>query len=259
MPLPVLLPLAIAAAGSFVKGATGLAQMIAARKMDKKNPFPMEDVNSLLVENAENAKNMARVGMPGQQYRNSVNNISKNQAGGIRALARSANPSAGLTSMVRAGNDAAISLDVADANMRTGNQRFAMGQNQVLAQEQNRVFNWNKREKFMQMLAKSEAMKGAGMRNLMGVADDAMRIGMLGMGDGANAASSPATNDPFKSYTNVSAAANNWMKTNSGKSAFPLSKVYNPVGAVNNNSIFRGVPYAMPKVAPLTYKMPWAK
>lgn len=178
MAIPMM---AIAGAGALIKGVTGLVQTLRARKLEKQNPFVTEQANSLLEQNAAQAKERSRSGLPQQQYRNAVNNIGKNQAGGVRALMRSANPGAGLASMIRAGNDASINLDIADANAVQGNQRFSMQQNQVLAQEQNRVWNWNKRERYMQKLAQSEAMKGAGMQNMMGAANDVVGMGMMGM------------------------------------------------------------------------------
>lgn len=206
------LALGLAGAGALLKAGTGLWQTIKGNRIDKKNPFPVEQANPIFQKNVAIAENMARTGMPQQQYNNALNNIGRNQAGAIRQLGRSANPSAGLASVLRAGNDATINLDTQDANARLNNQRFAFGQRLNLAQEQNRVFDWNKRQKYLGLLAKSQGMIGAGMQNLMGGFNDATRIGLTGMmmDSPTTTDSFTVNNDPAQTTANLKA----WMGAN---------------------------------------------
>lgn len=215
----------IAGAGALAKGITGIIQSRKARRIEKSNPFVTENANPLFQKNVAIAENMARVGMPQQQYNNAINNIGRNQAGAIRQLGRSANPGAGLASMVRASNDATIGVDIKDANDRVNNQRFASGQRLNLAQEQNRVWDWNKRQKFLQLLSKSEALKGAGMQNMMGAFNDVSRIGMTAlMGGGIGGAESVSIN---QNPSQVNSQLMSWMgaNANSGLPGNNLSKL----------------------------------
>jgi len=177
MPLPLL---AIAGAGILAKGLTGIVQGLKARKLDKQNPFPTENANPIFQKNAAIAENMARTGLPQQQYNNALNNIQRNTAGVLTSFGRSGNKG-GLASILRGSNDAVLNLDAQDANARMQNQRFAFGQRTNLAQEENRVFDWNKRQKFLMLKTQSEALKGAGMQNLMGAFNDTTQLGAMGL------------------------------------------------------------------------------
>lgn len=168
MPLPLL---ALAAAPSVIKGVAGIADIIKGNKRAKGNKFPIEQVNAQLQQNAAIAQNMARTGLPQQQYNNSYNNIMRNQAGALSSFAR--NPRGNnLASLLRASNDATMGLDAADSSARMNNQRFSLGQNQVLANEQNRVWDWNNRQRYIQQAQSIAQQIGAGKQNAFGALED---------------------------------------------------------------------------------------
>jgi len=177
MPLPLVASLGIAAAPSILKGIGGLIGIGKGNRMAKANIRPIELVNSNIAKNAAMAEQMADTGLPQQQYNQAVQNIQRNQTGGYAALGRSANPSAGLNSLVRAGNDATLNLDVQDANARQNNQRFAFGQRAQLANEQNRVWDWNNRQKFRENAQAASETIRAGKSNAFGALSDLSQLG----------------------------------------------------------------------------------
>jgi len=191
MPLPLLIPAAIAGVGALAKGITGAFQRRKANKIDASNPFVVEKANPIFQQNAAIADNMARTGLPQQQYNNSLNNIMRNQAGALTMFGR--NPQrTNLASLLRGSNDATMNLDVQDANTRQNNQRFAFGQRLNLAQEQNRVWDWNNRQKFLMNKTRAEAVRGAGNQNLMGAFNDVSGIGLSMLGGGTGGATQGA-------------------------------------------------------------------
>jgi len=175
MPLPLLL--AAAAAPSILKGLSGIGQMFKGNKMAKNNPFPTAQVNENIAKNAAIADQMAQTGLPQQQYNQALQNMQRNQNGVLTTLGRSANSSAGLSSLLRASNDATLNLDVNDAQARMRNQGIAMQQRGQLGQEQNRVWDWNNKQRYLQQGQAAAAMQGAGRQNAFGALTDLSQLG----------------------------------------------------------------------------------
>lgn len=172
----------LAAAGAaalpqVVKGISGLFQIGKGNRLARQNIRPTQVVNPLIAQNNAMAENNALVGLPQQQYNLINQGIQRNQAGGYMSLGRSANPSAGLAGLVRSGNDAILNLGAQDANARMQNERFAFGTRSALANEQNRVWDWNSRRKFQEQAAAAQALQGAGRQNEMGALDGLSSIG----------------------------------------------------------------------------------
>lgn len=177
-----MIPVALAAAGisaipSIIKGVSGLFQIGKGNRLAKQNIRPVQLVNENIAKNAAMAEQMAQQGLPQAQYNQAIQGINRNQSGAYAGLGRSANPSAGLASLVRAGNDAVLNLGAADAQARMQNQRFAFGQRSALAQEQKDAFNWNSKQKYNEQAQAAAALQGAGRQNAFGAASDLAQIG----------------------------------------------------------------------------------
>lgn len=178
---------AIAAAPQVIKGISGLFGTASGKQMARNNIFPDEAVNQNLIQNSAEADAMAREGMPSQQYNQQAQGILKNQAGGVRLLNRSSNPTSGVAGLVRAGDDATENLNVQDAVDRTNNEKFAIGQRGILAGEQNRVFDWNNRQRYLQNAQAAAQTISAGRQNTFGALDGLSSIGMSALGGGQQA------------------------------------------------------------------------
>lgn len=173
------LPLALLAAGapSVLKGVSGLLGIGAGKRRARRNIRPTAEVNENFLKNVALAENMGRTGLPQQQYNRAFQNIGRNQASAFNTLSRSANPSAGINSLLRSSNDAVLGLDMQDANARLNNQRFAFGQRANLAQDQQRVWNWNKRDKYNEEAQAAAEQIGAGRQNAFGALTDLSQLG----------------------------------------------------------------------------------
>lgn len=173
------LGLALSGIGALGKAATGLFQGAKANRIDRNNIRPIQEVQQEYFRNANEAENMARVGLPQQQYLQGLQNQQRNFNGAVRSLGRSANSSAGLAGLLRASNDATMGLDIADANARQNNQRLAMQQRGILGQQKQNAFDWNKKSKYLAEAARAQALRGAGGQNLMGAFGDVQQIGAI--------------------------------------------------------------------------------
>ena len=195
MALPIA-ALGIAAAPSIIRGIGGLFGIGSGRRRAKANIRPIASVNENYLKNVALAENMGRVGLPQEQYNRGIQNIGRNQSAAFTSLSRSANPMAGIQGLLRASNDATLGLDVQDANARLNNQRFAFGQRQNLANEQNRVWDWNKRARYNEEAQAAGQEIAAGKQNAFGALTDISQLGSAALGagvfDGAGQASTGA-------------------------------------------------------------------
>lgn len=171
MALP-LIPLAIAG-----QAAYGLFQKAKGNKLARNLVRPIQTVQNEFIENAANAENMSRVGMPTQQYNNSLNNIQRNTNAGLRMSSRLGGGN--IASIVRAQNDATMGVDAQDANTRIANQRFAINQKGILGAQKQAAFDWNQKGSYLEKLAEAQSLKGAGTQNIGGAMNTAAQMGIM--------------------------------------------------------------------------------
>lgn len=149
---------------------TGVAKSISqsnqANKIDRNNPRPNYTIPEEYRQNYLLAKQMAQIGLPQQQYNNQMQGIQQNQTGAVNALSHSANPGAGLASIVRGGDAAVDNLNARDAMARQQNQRFAIGQNAQLGQQELAKQQYDKFDKYSENFNQSQALRSAANSNL---------------------------------------------------------------------------------------------
>lgn len=184
MPIPlVALAAGAAAIPQLVKGVSGIFQSAKGRRLEKNNIRPTYQIPGEFGTNVAKAELMAREGMPTQQYNNAVNNIRTNQAGGFLAASRGRGRQS-IASMMRVGNNATMGLDGTDADMRMGNERFAFGQRQVLANQRLQKQQWDKFDKYNEIDGKAQGMIGAGRQNTMQALDGITSAAISAIGSG---------------------------------------------------------------------------
>lgn len=181
MALPLL---AAAAIPSVVKGVAGIFDIFGGKRRARRNIRPTAQVNENYLKNVALAEQMGRTGLPQEQYNRSLQNIGRNQATALTSLSRSANPTAGIQGLLRASNDATLGLDAQDAAARLNNQRFSFGQRANLAQDQQRVWDWNKRDKFQEEAAAAGQQIGSGKQNAFGALTDLSMLGQNAIAGG---------------------------------------------------------------------------
>jgi hypothetical protein len=164
MPIPIL------AAASLISGGlsaiNGLVQKSKGKKMADGNSFPTQEIPAAIRENQQKAKLYENQGLPSEQYQQAMRNINRNSIAALRT-ATDRRGGLGMASTIQqAANDAKLNLDVANANAVRQNQQRAMQQNNVLGQWQNNVWDWNKRQKYMQTAAAARSLMGAGNANI---------------------------------------------------------------------------------------------
>lgn len=195
---------ALLGAGALYKGITGAVQTGQASAIDRKNIRPTQYVDPAYQQNVNTAQQMSQQGIPQAAYNNQVNSINQNQAVAISALNNSANPGAGLASIVRAGDNASSNLNAQDAAVRNKNTLALIQQRGILAGAKQNAWNYNYADKYSEQLAKSQALRGAGMQNEAGAANALIGAGTSYFGNRTPGSSSatPVNNSIDYEYQN---------------------------------------------------------
>lgn len=173
----------ISAAPAALKGIQGLFQGAKGSKLAKRNIRPTYEIPQEFQQNLAIAENMGRVGLPQQQYTQGLQNIQRGQSAGLRQLGRMGRGGS-VAGLARAGMDATLGLDVADANARMRNQQSAMGYRSLMGQQQLAKQQYDKFAKYEEEAAAAEALQGAGRQNVMGGLSDLASVGMTAMAYG---------------------------------------------------------------------------
>lgn len=192
-------------AGALYKGITGAVQNGQASAIEKNNIRPTQYVDPAYQQNVNTAQQMAQQGIAAPAYNNQLNSIYQNQAGAISTLNNSANPGANLASVVRAGDNATSNLNAQDAATRNKNTLALIQQRGILAGAKQNAWNYNYADKYSEQLAKSQALRGAGMQNEAGAANALIGAGSSYLGSQSpNAGTSvkPANNSINYEYQN---------------------------------------------------------
>jgi hypothetical protein len=179
--VPAIAAALISAAPAALKGIQGLFQGAKGAKLAKKNIRPTYEIPPEFQQNLAIAENRARRGLPQQQYTQGLQNIQRGQTAGLRQLGRMGRGGS-VAGLARAGMDATLGLDIADANARMNNEGIAMGYRSQIGQQQLAKQQWDKFGKYGEQAAAAEALKGAGRQNVMGAFSDLSRVGLTYMG-----------------------------------------------------------------------------
>ena len=141
------------------KGRKALAE---AQKLDPGYQIPKE-----FEQNLAQSENMARVGMPSQEYNLASTNIQRGTQAGLRQLGRMSNPFAGISGLQRGQTDAFSRLDAQNANVRRQNILQAMGARKDLAGQKLNAQQYQQ-QKYFDAVNQANAMIGAGKQTQSG-------------------------------------------------------------------------------------------
>lgn len=158
---------AIAIGSSLVKGIGGAIQSIGAGKRLRRLKDPGYQIPKEFETNLGQAEQLARVGMPSEQYNLASTNIQRGTQAGLRQLSRMSNPFAGIAGVARSQSDALANLDAANAAARRQNILGAMGARSQLAQQKLAQQQYAQ-QRYMDQFNQAQAQMGAGLQNVFG-------------------------------------------------------------------------------------------
>jgi hypothetical protein len=186
----------ISGVGSLLGGLFGGGQKRKARKMLAGLKDPGYQIPKEFDQNLAQAENMARVGMPSEQYNLAGTNIQRGTQAGLRQLGRMSNPFAAISGLQRGQNDAFAQLDAQNAATRRQNILGAMGARRELAGQKLAQQQYGQ-QRYMDQVNQANALMGAGMQNQGSAISGLLKTGLTmigpngmggGIGGGGNAA-----------------------------------------------------------------------
>lgn len=187
---------AIGLGSSLLQGIGGLFQRNKAKKMLARLQDPGYRIPKGFYKNLAESEQMARTGMPMEQYNLAKQGIDRAVSTGMRGLSRSANPSAGVASAVRAGTEGVLNLEAQNAAVRRQNILQAMGARRELAGQELAKQQYNQ-QRYMERVNQANAMMGAGQQNVAGALGGIANIGMTNMVYGAGKTPSTTSASPM--------------------------------------------------------------
>ena len=170
--------LIIAGAGLAYSAISGAIQEGKANELQKQLKTPVDQIPAEFYQNREIARQMAQIGLPSQQYNNSVNNINSNQAAALAAAQNSNNPAGVIQGVVGQTNRAKANLDAEDAQARENNQRYFIQENSQLGHRKDQQEQANVFDPYTRDFNLMQAYRGAGQQNLNTAAGQAGQLGL---------------------------------------------------------------------------------
>lgn len=180
-------PAVIAGGAALLQGIGGLFQSGKANKMLKNLKDPGYKIPKEFEQNLAKSEQMARTGLPSQEYNLASTNIQRGTQAGLRQLSRMSNPFAGISGLTRSQSDAFARLDAQNAAARRQNILQAMGARRELA-GQKLAQQQYAQQVYMDKVNQANALKGAGMQNIFGGLGNLASVGMMGMSQPTSAA-----------------------------------------------------------------------
>ena len=171
-------PGALSIGSAALAGRQGRKQQKEAEAMMRNLKDPGFQIPEEYAQNLAQAEQLARVGMPAEQYNLASTNIQRGTQAGLRQLGRMSNPFAGIAGLARTQTDALANLDAANAAARRQNIMGAMGARSQMAQAKLAQQQYGQ-QRFFEQMNQAQALQGAGMQNVAGALSGLGNIGMM--------------------------------------------------------------------------------
>lgn len=176
--------LGVAAGAGLLKAGLGFLQQAKGKKMLKKAKDPGYVIPEGFNKNLGQAEQMARTGLPAQEYNLASTNIQRGTQAGLRQLSRMSNPFAGIAGLARGQSDSFARLDASNAAARRQNILQAMGARRELAGQQLAQQQYAQ-NRYFEKVNEANARIGAGTQNIFGGISDIGTAGIMsGLGGG---------------------------------------------------------------------------
>lgn len=175
----------IAGASAAAKGISGASQVKRGKRALKRAVDPGYQIPEEFKRNLGQAEQLARVGLPSEQYNLASTNIQRGTQAGLRQLSRMSNPFAGISGLARSQSDALAQLDASNAAARRQNILGAMGARRELAGQKLAQQQYGQ-QRYFDQVNQANALIGAGRQNLSGALGSIGNIGLSMIGAGGS-------------------------------------------------------------------------
>ena len=201
------------------QGAVGIKQLIDARKLEKSTVRPNRAIPGAMLESLGLARANAYGARPGTALAQAA--LGRNLAGGMSSALQSGGPEglAAAAAMAQNADTSAMDMAAQQDSWRAGQQQQVLSQLNMLKEEQDKSWDWNKRQPYIDASMKSEQLRDAGTTNvndsMYGIGGAVSSFAGNPLLRAARAGNSTASAMSGMAGAGVSSAASNpsWMAT----------------------------------------------
>lgn len=127
--------------------------------------YPTEAIPQAIIENQDEARQRANQGLPSAQYNKAMQDIQRQQMAAIYGTQSKRGGLSTIADVQKNTNDATLNLDAKDAQQRIANQNNLQEVNNAVGGWQDKVWDNNVKQKYLQNYNYAMGLIGAGNQN----------------------------------------------------------------------------------------------
>lgn len=163
MALPLL-----AAIPTAIQTGTGIYQAVKGNQMARSMDRPEYEIPQGVLDNLTDAQIQAIRGLPQEQISLYLDNVARSEQSALDAMSTRNAGLTGLSNVQQQSNDANRDLLSMNAQQRQINEKALMDVRKDVASYEDKAFQTNQMQPYLDMMQGAQAMKGAGIQNIMG-------------------------------------------------------------------------------------------
>lgn len=161
-----------------IQAGTGIYQLIRGNQLANSMERPNYSIPQDVLDNLTDAEIQALRGLPAEQRQQYLDNIMRSQQASLGAMGDRKAGLSGLAGVQQQSNDAYRNLLSMDAQARMDAEQRLQGVRTQVADAKDKEWQLNELNPYMETMQAAEAMRGAGLQNIMGGAMAGTQMGL---------------------------------------------------------------------------------
>lgn len=168
----------LAAIPAVAQAGTGIYQAVKGNRLANSMERPNFEIPQEILDNLTDSQMQALRGMPAEQKQQYIDNVMRSQQAALGAMGDRKAGLAGLGGVQQNAIDAYRNMLSMDAQQRQVNEQALQGVRSNVADYKDKQFQVNQLDPYNQTMQAAEAMKGAGIQNMMGGVTSSAQMGL---------------------------------------------------------------------------------
>jgi len=168
----------LAAIPAVAQAGTGIYQAVKGNRLANSMERPNFEIPQEILDNLTDSQMQALRGMPAEQKQQYIDNVMRSQQAALGAMGDRKAGLAGLGGVQQNAIDAYRNMLSMDAQQRQVNEQALQGVRSNVADYKDKQFQVNQLDPYNQTMQAAEAMKGAGIQNMMGGVTSGAQMGL---------------------------------------------------------------------------------
>tara|TARA_R110001592_G_scaffold1340_1_gene7933 strand:- start:14661 stop:15245 length:585 start_codon:yes stop_codon:yes gene_type:complete len=168
----------LSAVPTVAQAGLGIYQTIKGNRLANSMNRPVYNIPQEILDNLTDSQIQALRGMPAEQKQQYIDNVMRSQQASFGALGDRKAGLAGIAGVQQNAIDGYRNMLSMDAQQRQTNEQALQGVRSNLAEYKDKEFQMNQMNPYQETMQAAEAMKGAGIQNLMGGVTSGSKMGL---------------------------------------------------------------------------------